>query len=606
MRIAAKSLIPAQVPEFVREDYPEFVSFIQAYYEYLEQYGIDLESVRDLDTTLDDFIQYFKSELAVNMPADLQITDRFLLEHIKTQYLAKGSEQSFKLLFKLLYNKNVDVKYPGVSMLRASDGRWQKDVSIFVKVVTGTPDLIEGKLVDVIKPDTTFKVLVDRRQYVEIEVDRIVQLSDDTYEIFIDRRFFGNIEVGDVIRYETIFAGTIVATTNNVSIISAGSGFKAGQLFEIKNGTGVRSIVKVTRINSTGGIVSCEFIKFGIGYPTDFTLSVNALQDYFTPAINPLLSSVTVTGQNVSVIETTNGTSEQGFVNTVDYAYDISGGVRSFYMDGTYAGNILTTFSAQAISNVVSAVAKESAILHVGLGSLAEYPGYYTSNAGFLSDSVFIQDSRYYQAFSYVLQIDERLNTYKTAVRTMLHPAGTALFGEFQITNEFNIGAALESLVRILALSLKETATVTESISSKAVSKALTESVLTSEAQTFSISKALADTATSSEAASLETGKVLSDSISTPTDTGITFLTGKALADSINTPTDASITFAIGTALSETVVATDSATNSMTKYLTDATTSETDAGYVAKNPYSEGNYFAVTPIIYDNTIDATF
>lgn len=606
MRIAAKSLIPAQVPEFVREDYPEFVSFIQAYYEYLEQYGIDLESVRDLDTTLDDFIQYFKSELAVNMPADLQITDRFLLEHIKTQYLAKGSEQSFKLLFKLLYNKNVDVKYPGVSMLRASDGRWQKDVSIFVKVVTGTPDLIEGKLVDVIKPDTTFKVLVDRRQYVEIEVDRIVQLSDDTYEIFIDRRFFGNIEVGDVIRYETIFAGTIVATTNNVSIISAGSGFKAGQLFEIKNGTGVRSIVKVTRINSTGGIVSCEFIKFGIGYPTDFTLSVNALQDYFTPAINPLLSSVTVTGQNVSVIETTNGTSEQGFVNTVDYAYDISGGVRSFYMDGTYAGNILTTFSAQAISNVVSAVAKESAILHVGLGSLAEYPGYYTSNAGFLSDSVFIQDSRYYQAFSYVLQIDERLNTYKTAVRTMLHPAGTALFGEFQITNEFNIGAALESLVRILALSLKETATVTESISSKAVSKALTESVLTSEAQTFSISKALADTATSSEAASLETGKVLSDSISTPTDTGITFLTGKALADSINTPTDASITFAIGTALSETVVATDSITRSMTKYLTDATTSETDTGYVAKNPYSEGNYFAVTPIIYDNTIDATF
>ena len=606
MRIAAKSLIPAQVPEFVREDYPEFVSFIQAYYEYLEQYGIDLESVRDLDTTLDDFIQYFKSELAVNMPADLQITDRFLLEHIKTQYLAKGSEQSFKLLFKLLYNKNVDVKYPGVSMLRASDGRWQKDVSIFVKVVTGTPDLIEGKLVDVIKPDTTFKVLVDRRQYVEIEVDRIVQLSDDTYEIFIDRRFFGNIAVGDVIRYETIFAGTIVATTNNVSIISAGSGFKAGQLFEIKNGTGVRSIVKVTRINSTGGIVSCEFIKFGIGYPTDFTLSVNALQDYFTPAINPLLSSVTVTGQNVSVIETTNGTSEQGFVNTVDYAYDISGGVRSFYMDGTYAGNILTTFSAQAISNVVSAVAKESAILHVGLGSLAEYPGYYTSNAGFLSDSVFIQDSRYYQAFSYVLQIDERLNTYKTAVRTMLHPAGTALFGEFQITNEFNIGAALESLVRILALSLKETATVTESISSKDVSKALTESVLTSEAQTFSISKALADTATSSEAAVLETGKALADSINTPNDTGITFLTGKALADSINTPTDASITFAIGTALSETVVATDSATRSMTKYLTDATTSETDTGYVAKNPYSEGNYFAVTPIIYDNTIDATF
>jgi len=43
----------------------------------------------------------------------------------------------------------------------------------------------------------------------------------------------------------------------------------------------------------------------------------------------------------------------------------------------------------------------------------------------------------------------------------------------------------------------------------------------------------------------------------------------------------------------------------MTKYLTDTTT-ESDSGYVAKNPYSEGNYFDVTPIIYDNTVDSTF
>jgi hypothetical protein len=219
---------------------------------------------------------------------------------------------------------------------------------------------------------------------------------------------------------------------------------------------------------------------------------------------------------------------------------------------------------------------------------------------------VFIQDSKYYQAFSYVLQIDERLSNYKTAVRTMLHPAGMALFGEFQITNEFNIGAALQSLVRTLALSLKDTITSTDLISSKAVGKALTESVLMSETQRFSVSKVLADTATSSEAAALLTGKALSDSISTPTDTQITFLTGKALSDSINTPNDTGRTFLIGKALSDSATPTDSITRSMTKYLTDATTGETDTGYVAKNPYSEGNYFAVTPIIYDNTIDATF
>ena len=45
----------------------------------------------------------------------------------------------------------------------------------------------------------------------------------------------------------------------------------------------------------------------------------------------------------------------------------------------------------------------------------------------------------------------------------------------------------------------------------------------------------------------------------------------------------------------------------MTKYLTDTETmSEADDGYVALNPYSQGGYFSIHPIIYDNTVDATF
>lgn len=699
MRISSQSLVPTQVPEFVREDYPTFVAFIQAYYEYLDLSGVDLISLRDLDSTLDEFIQYFKNELAANMPANLKIDDRFLLEQIKNHYLAKGSEQSFKFLFKLLYNKTVQVGYPGTQMLRCSDGTWQQDVSLFIKVTTGTPDLIEGKLVDVVKPNATFKILVDRRQYVEIEVDRVVQLSNNTYEIFIDRRFFGNIEVGDVIRYSTIFAGTVVSTTSKLSIVDGGTGFKAGQLFELKNGSGVRSIVKITRVSSTGQVLSCEFIKFGIGYATDFTISINSSQDYFSQPTqaNALNSSVLVNGRNVTVTEATNGMSEQGYISKFDYAYTygsgaavgtvtvsgggsvtaasvlrggsnyagssngantvpvifsapISGqtatgyaaltsgvvtsivitsggsgyttgspptatigqGDQQFYMDGSYVGNVIGTFTSQAISQVVSSVAKDSAILKVELGSLANYPGYYTSNAGFLSDSVFIQDSRYYQAFSYVLKIDERLASYKTAVRTMVHPAGTALFGEYQISNEFNISAALQSIVRILALSLEDSALMVDTGDTAGglrfdVSKALTESVLMSEAQLFDISKALTDSiSTPTDALTNLVGKALTDSISTPTDS-TTNLVGKALADSLSTPTE-TLAFAIGTGLTDSLsTPTDSiSVKDMTKYLTDATTSETDAGYVAKNPYSQGDYFAVTPIYYNDEVAQTF
>jgi hypothetical protein len=195
----------------------------------------------------------------------------------------------------------------------------------------------------------------------------------------------------------------------------------------------------------------------------------------------------------------------------------------------------------------------------------------------------------------------------------MVHPAGTALFGEYQISNNFNIGAALQSIVRILAISLKDSASVVDTADISGlvfnISKALTESVLMSELQIFNVSKSLSDSiSTPSDSASLLTGKALSDSISTPTDS-TTNLVGKALTDSITTPTDLTITFAIGTALADSITTpTDSlSAKDMTKYLTDTETmSSADDGYVAKNPYSQGGYFSIHPIIYDNTVDSKF
>ena len=101
--------------------------------------------------------------------------------------------------------------------------------------------------------------------------------------------------------------------------------------------------------------------------------------------------------------------------------------------------------------------------------------------------------------------------------------------------------------------------------------------------------------------------KALADSITTPTDSA-TNLVGKSLSDTYSGMSDTTPTFAIGTALADSITTpTDSiSAKDMTKYLTDATTSEIDTGYVAKNPYSQGGYFAITPIIYDNTIEATF
>ena len=450
-RPKVSSILPSQVPEFIREDYTTFVEFLQAYYEFLDQnYGSDFGTLRDLDSTLDSFIDHFKNELSVNIPFTV-VNERFLLEKIKDQYLAKGSEASFKLLFKLLFNKQVTIDYPSRQILRASDGKWNQDVSLFVYVNAGDPDMIVGKMVDVVQPTRILRVQVDKRQYVEVEVDNVVQISDHIYELFIDRRFFGNINVGDKLRYSDIFDATILSTTSKVTIQQAGKKFKLGELYEIKNGAGKGSILKVAAIDDNGGVTSLEFVKYGIGYATDFTATLLPYGGVSATTAGATALTIIGSSPNTSVYfnDTSNGFYEQGTINTSDYNV-------TDYWSGAYVGDVVREFYEDNKYAILDA--DEPAIIKITLGSLTKYPGYYTTNDGFLDDAIYIQDSKYYQAFAYVVRIDERLNKYRSAVKTMLHPAGMALFGEFDIRNEFDTGTSLEFALKYLFLSFQDEA----------------------------------------------------------------------------------------------------------------------------------------------------
>jgi hypothetical protein len=114
---------------------------------------------------------------------------------------------------------------------------------------------------------------------------------------------------------------------------------------------------------------------------------------------------------------------------------------------------------------------------------------------------VFIQDSRYYQAYSYVLKIDERLESYKSIVKTLIHPSGLALFGEYDIRNEFDISVSLQSMVKILVVNAQDEFTLTSNITAKDFGKALedfTEDLV--EVTTLAVNKPLVDNFTPQDA----------------------------------------------------------------------------------------------------------
>lgn len=139
MDLKTSLLVSKQLPEFVREEYPVFVSFLEAYYEFLEteRYtnGIsqknnlieklkDLKNISDIDFSLDDFEDQFFNTFISYLPKETVVTKDFLIKNILPLYQSKGTQKSFQLLFRLLFGEEIQIEYPGERVLRASDGKW--------------------------------------------------------------------------------------------------------------------------------------------------------------------------------------------------------------------------------------------------------------------------------------------------------------------------------------------------------------------------------------------------------------------------------------------------------------------------------------------------
>lgn len=129
-------LVNHQVPEFVREEYPLFITFLEAYYEYLEQKqgsqlndliskSKDLLYISDVDDSIDDFETNFFNTYASLVPRDVAVDKAALIKNILPLYLSTGAEASFKLLYRFMFGQELQVSYPKNNVLRASDGKWE-------------------------------------------------------------------------------------------------------------------------------------------------------------------------------------------------------------------------------------------------------------------------------------------------------------------------------------------------------------------------------------------------------------------------------------------------------------------------------------------------
>lgn len=133
-------LVAGQIPEYLRDTYPTFASFIEEYYKFLDQNHeanhilLNSEKWSDVDLTLDMFAEKMREQYAYDVSPDAMIERRRLIKFINQYYESKGSENAAELFFRMMYNDNATITYPGDYTLKASDGVWNIKKTIKVDV----------------------------------------------------------------------------------------------------------------------------------------------------------------------------------------------------------------------------------------------------------------------------------------------------------------------------------------------------------------------------------------------------------------------------------------------------------------------------------------
>ena len=442
--------VEGQLPQFVKEDHPTFVAFLEAYYEYLEQVGKPYEIIGNLqnyfniDKTVDDFLQYFKTQFGKDVPQAIfaNANKPHVIKRLRDFYRAKGSEKSFQFLFRLLYKEEIEFYYPSVDMLRVSDGRYTKDKILRCVDTSGTNAVF----------DLAGKEITGGTSGTSGVVEIVIKEMMGTFEV---STIYLSKVVGTFQANETITDGTntfiIDGMVTGYTITNAGNNYNIDDSLPVVGGgaAAAGAQLKVASL-TTGSISTATIVAAGTGYVVGDKLTINNTD------------KLEIDGRTCSVlVKTVNGS---GGITGLDiehggYGYKatptVSGGGTGTSANITLAGSGIGGIKTLKIINngfhfqivptlncTTKGAGNATATLTIG-GYEDEANVRWIGDDSFVSAANYIQDSSYYQAFSYVIKSGNTIDKWRSYVKRLVHPAGFALFGRTLITGLLSTGLKL-------------------------------------------------------------------------------------------------------------------------------------------------------------------
>lgn len=468
-------LISGQLPEFVKAEHPQFVTFLEHYYKFLETSNqvhdvfLNAQKWNDIDETLNAFIPYYRAQFSYDIPSDTITTNRRLIKYINQYYEGKGSENSTEMFFRFMFNDTASVAYPGDYILRASDGKWSRKKYIKVETTNFSSENIfnlNGAVV-------TLRYL----EYVRGAGNFERTITTRCYDVFETRPDIYLLEVD--INPDYVFPDFINPDVSLAPSLGLHDTHVYVQRNNVTYGTITKQLISIKDIDIPGS----KFLRDDSYFLSETGVEGTYFASDYTEATTGPTAYVYETFQNNAVVRVTkikSSPSEQYFLEDYvifgDYAAAptkgqlnklsiIDTGERFSVLDED--GNPVHEFTAELSPYEVTG---SPATITFNTGLIYHAPGEFKDNAGFLSDIIKLQDNDYYQPYSYVVRSTTPLNEWKDMYLDSTHPAGFKLFAELLLTDDLDVNATITDEVLQTTIydlgyrELEETVTLTEEV----------------------------------------------------------------------------------------------------------------------------------------------
>ena len=187
----------------------------------------------DSDLTSEGILDWFKKELYPNIRNTATVDLRYFLKHLKEFYRSKGSEKSYRTLFRALYGQDsLDFYYPKADMLKVSDGNWLQDTVLQLSYDASYLDFNGLTITGEDSLATAFVSNVTTRKIGNVPVIELVVTT-----------FVGSFVVSETISATTA-AGTELSATltgmlTDITIVSGGEGYIVDEALTVTDASNV-------------------------------------------------------------------------------------------------------------------------------------------------------------------------------------------------------------------------------------------------------------------------------------------------------------------------------------------------------------------------------